>query len=73
MPNQLFNQLGGGQIPGPMGEMQQFMSAFQKFKSSFRGNPQQEVQKLLNSGQLSQQQYTHLQQTASQIALMMGS
>lgn len=72
MPNPLFNQMGGGQMLGPMGQMQQFMSQFQQFKANFKGNPQQEVQKLLNSGQLTQQQYTQLQQAASQIARMMG-
>lgn len=72
MPNPLFNQMGGGQMPGPMGEFQQFMSAFQQFKASFKGNPQEEVQKLLNSGQLTQQQYNQLQQAASQISRMMG-
>lgn len=72
MANPLFNQMCGGQMPGPMGEIQQFMSAFQQFKANFKGNPQQEVQKLLNSGQLTQQQYNQIQQAASQIARMMG-
>ena len=72
MPNSLFNQLGGGQTPGPLGQIQQFMSEFQQFKNSFKGNPQQEVQRLLNSGQLTQQQYNQLQQAAIQIARMMG-
>ena len=31
MANPLFQQMGGGQLPGPMGQMQQFMSAFQQF------------------------------------------
>ena len=72
MPNQLFNQMGGGQMPGPMGQMQQFMSAFQQFKQSFQGDPQQEVKRLLNSGQMSQQQYNQLQQMAQQMTRMMG-
>lgn len=72
MPNPLFNQMGGGQMSGPVGQLQQFMSEFQHFKQNFKGDPQQEVQKLLNSGQLSQQQYNQLQQAASQIARMMG-
>ena len=72
MPNPLYNQMGGGQMPGPMGQMQQFMSAFQQFKQSFRGDPRQEVQRLLNSGQMSQQQYNQLQQMAQQMTQMMG-
>lgn len=72
MPNSLYNQLGGGQMTGQMGQMQQFMSQFKQFKQNFHGDPKQEVQKLLNSGQLSQQQYNQLQQMASQITQMMG-
>lgn len=72
MPNPLFSQMGGAQMPGQMGQMQQFMSEFQKFKASFKGDPQQEVQRLLNSGQMSQQQYNQLQQMASQFTRMMG-
>ncbi|MBP3647018.1 MAG: hypothetical protein J6K55_11425 [Clostridia bacterium] len=64
--------MGGGQMPGPMGQMQQMMNAFQQFKANFKGDPQQEVQRLLNSGQMSQQQYNQLQQMAQQMTRMMG-
>lgn len=68
--NPLFQALGGGNmpLPGPFGNMQQMMNAFQQFKSQFQGDPQQKVQELLNSGQMSQQQYNQLQQMAKQIA-----
>lgn len=69
MPNPLFNQLGGGQMSGPMGQM---MSEFKRFKESFKGDPRQEVQRLLNSGQMTQAQYNELAQTAQQMAQMMG-
>jgi len=72
MPNPLFNQMGGNQMPGPMGQMQQMMNAFQQFKANFKGDPQQEVQRLLNSGQMSQQQYNQLQQMANQMSRMMS-
>lgn len=72
MANPLFNQMGGGQMPGPMGQMQQMMNAFQQFKANFKGDPQQEVQRLLNSGQMSQQQYNHLTQMAQQMSRMMS-
>ena len=72
MANPLFQQMGGGQMSGPMGQMQQFMSAFQQFKQSFQGDPQQEVQRLLNSGQMTQEQYNQLQQKAQAMARMMG-
>lgn len=72
MANPLFDQMGGGQMPGPIGQMQQMMSAFQQFKVNFRGDPQQEVQRLLNSGQMSQQQYNQLTQMAQQMSRMMS-
>lgn len=72
MANPLFEQMGGGQMPGPMGQFQKMMSAYQEFKQSFQGDAQQEVQNLLNSGQMSQQQYNQLQQMAMQMSQMMG-
>ena len=72
MANPLFQQMGGGQRPGQMGQFQQMMSAFQQFKQNFRGDPQQEVQRLLNSGQMSQQQYNQLQQMAMNMQRMFG-
>ena len=64
MPNQLFNALGGGQMPQGM---QNMMQAFQQFKASFSGDPQQQVQQLLNSGRMSQQQYNQLSQMAQNL------
>lgn len=72
MSSPLFDMMGGTQMSGPMGQMQQMMSAFQRFKAEFKGDPQQEVQKLLNSGQMTQQQYNQLQQMANQMAHMMS-
>lgn len=72
MSNPLYQQMGGGQMPGPMGQFQQFMSAFQQFKANFKGDPQQEVQRLLNSGQMSRQQYNQLKQMANQMSRMMS-
>lgn len=68
MPNMLYQQLGGM----PQNPMMQMISEFQKFKQNFQGDPQQEVQKLLNSGRMTQQQYNQLAQTAQQMARMMG-
>lgn len=72
MSSPLFDMMGNTPMPGPMGQMQQMMSAFQRFKAEFKGDPQQEVQKLLNSGQMTQQQYNQLQQMANQMAHMMS-
>ena len=65
MSNPLFNALSGGmpQGNGPMQMIQQF----QQFRQQFQGDPKQEVQNLLNSGQMSQQQYNQLQGMATQV------
>ena len=69
MANPLFEQMGGMNNMGPMG---QIMQQFQQFKANFRGDPQQEVQRMLNSGQITQEQYNSVQQTASQLMRMLG-
>lgn len=68
--NPLFNALGGNS--GPMGKMAQMMQSFNQFRSAFTGDPKQKVQELLNSGQMSQDQYNQLQQMASQFMQMMN-
>jgi vancomycin permeability regulator SanA len=40
---------------------------FQQFKQSFTGNPQQQVQQLLNSGKVSQEQYNQAVKMAQQL------
>lgn len=64
MSNQLFNALGGGmpQGNGPMQMVQQFM----QFKQNFKGDPKAEVEKMLQSGRISQQQLNQVQQMAGQ-------
>ena len=68
MANPLFNALGGGMpgIPGPMGQFGQMMQQFQQFKANFQGDPKAEVQKLLQSGKMSQEQLNQLQAMAQQ-------
>ena len=64
MSNPLFNALGGGlpQGNGPMQMIQQFM----QFKQNFKGDPKAEVEKMLQSGRISQQQLNQVQQMAGQ-------
>lgn len=71
MSSPLFDAMGG-QMSGAMGQMQQMMKEFQKFKASFKGDAREEVQKLLNTGQMTQQQYNQLQQMATQLSMMLG-
>ena len=64
MSNPLFNVIGGGmpQGNGPMQMIQQFM----QFKQNFKGDPKAEVQKMLQSGKISQQQLNQVQGVAHQ-------
>lgn len=64
MSNPLFNALGGGmpQGNGPMQMIQQFM----QFRQNFKGDPKAEVEKMLQSGKISQQQLNQVQQMAGQ-------
>ena len=64
MSNPFFNALGGGNTP--IGRFQQMMQQFKQFRSSFQGDPKAEVEKLLQSGRMSQQQLNQLQEMAKQ-------
>ena len=56
--NNLFNSMANN---NPL------VQQFQKFKASFTGNPRQQVQSLLNSGKITQEQYNKAVQMASQL------
>ena len=71
MPNPLFNALGGNKLPTPMGQFQQMMQQFQQFQANFQGDPKKEVEKLLQSGQMSQAQLNQLQSMAQQFMSLM--
>ena len=72
MANPLFNALGGGQMPGPMGQFQNVVQQFRQFRQSFQGDPKAEVEKLVQSGKISQQQLNQLQQAATQFQQLLG-
>ena len=69
MSNPLFNALGGG-IPQGNGTMQ-MIQQFMQFKQNFKGDPKEEVQKMLQSGKISQQQLNQVQQMAGQFQHML--
>lgn len=64
MMNNLFNMMGN--------PMQMIMQRFNQFRQTFQGDPQQQVQQMLNSGRISQEQYNQAVQTANQIMRMFG-
>ena len=47
--------------------MNNVISQFQQFKSSFQGDPRQKVMELLNSGKMSQGQFNQFQMLAKQL------
>ena len=65
MSNPLFQQMN------PQGPMQQMMQRFNQFRQTFRGDPRQQVQQLLNSGRVSQSQYDQAVRMAQQFQRMM--
>ena len=71
MSNPLFNSLGGQKQAGPMGNMQALINQFNQFRNSFHGDAKQQVQQLLNSGRMSQEQFNRFQQMAQQIQQML--
>lgn len=58
-----FAVLGGG---NPMGGFGALMQQYRQFRQSFTGDPKAEVEKLLQSGQISQQQLDQVQAMAKQ-------
>lgn len=73
MANPLFQALGGGvpNLPGPMGNFSRMIQQFNQFRASFQGDPKAEVEKLLHSGRMSQQQLNQLQAVAQQFMQLM--
>jgi len=60
--NPLFQQMQGNSI----------IDRFKQFQQMFRGDPQQQVQQLLNSGRISQSQYNQAVQMAQQLQKLIG-
>ncbi len=65
MSNPIFTQMQSN-------PMQQFIQRLQQFRQTITGDPRQQVQQLLNSGRVSQQQYNQAVQMANQIQRMIG-
>lgn len=51
---------------------QNFMQQFEQFKKTINGNPKEQVQQLLNSGKISQQQYNAAVQQANMLKSILG-
>ena len=67
MANPLFNAFGNSNQFGNL------IQQAQEFKRQFANiNPRAEVERLLNSGEMSQQQFNEYSKIAQQVAQMMG-
>ena len=64
--NELFNQYG------PKNPYQNMINQFNEFRNNFKGNPQQKIQQMLNSGQITQKQYNMAVQKANMIKSFLG-
>jgi hypothetical protein len=71
MSNPLYQMLGNT-MPSGFGRFGNLLQQFQQFRQSFHGDPRQQVQQLLNSGKVSQEQYNQAVQMANQLQKMMG-
>ncbi|MEE1138189.1 MAG: hypothetical protein U0M02_06900 [Acutalibacteraceae bacterium] len=68
MANNLFNSMRRQNNP-----MEQLAQQARDFRKQFTGNPRQEVERLLQSGAMSQAQFNQYSQIAQQVAQMMGN
>ena len=68
--NPLFNMFGNQQ--GPFNDMNNVINQFNQFQSTFQGDPKQKVQELLNSGQMSQEQFNQLSSMAQVFQTLLG-
>lgn len=62
--NPLYEQMSGQQ--------NNFLQQFQQFKNNFHGDPKQQIQQLLNSGKITQNQYNAAVQKAQMLKKMLG-
>ena len=68
MSNRLYNQFGRQNNP-----LEQLAQQAREFQKQFNGNPRQEVERLLQTGQMSQSQFNQYSQIAQQVAQFMGN
>lgn len=68
MSNPLYNNFNNNQV----NPFAQLIQEARSFKNNFKGSPKDEVQRLLNSGQMSQQQFNQFSQIAQQVVQAMG-
>lgn len=67
MSNPLYNILNGNQMMN-----NNLIQQFNQFRRNFRGDPRAQIQEMLNSGRISQEQYNQAVQKAQALQNMLG-
>ena len=57
---------------GMMNPQNNLMQRFQQFQQMFKGDPRQQIQQMMQSGRISQDQYNKAVQMAQQLQRMFG-
>lgn len=70
--NGIMNNMSGNGFGNGFGNLTNLISQFNNFKQNFQGDPKQQVQNMLNSGQMSQSQFNQLAQLANQFQNLLG-
>lgn len=65
--NPLYSEMQSNQNPTNL------IQKFQQFRQQFQGDPKQQIQQMLNSGRISQQQYNNAVQMANQFKRFLGT
>ena len=68
MANNLYNQFGRQNNP-----LEQLAQQARDFRKQFTGNPRQEVERLLQTGAMSQKTFNELSQIAQQVVQFMDN
>ena len=68
MSNALYNQFGRQNNP-----FEQLAQQAREFQKQFKGSPRQEVERLLQTGAMSQSQFNQYSKIAQQVAQFMGN
>lgn len=68
MANSLFNSMGNQSNP-----IANFVEQAKQFRNNFQGNPRAEVERLLQTGAMSQKTFNELSQMAQQIFPMINN
>ena len=65
MSNSLFNEFNSN--PNSMSQFNNFLTQFNQYRSTFKGDPEAQVKQFLQSGRMSQEQFNQLAKTATML------